>query len=176
VQDAYDLMRLAVADPNPVLYFEHKALYRSLKGPLERRRPAGDLSQARVVRAGADITLISYAATLQRGLAAAERLAQEGIDVEVVDLRCIAPLDFETIAASARRTSRVVIAHEDTRTLGIGAEIAARLAEACFYDLDAPIMRATSPDTPIPAAKSLEDAFLPSVESISAAIRACVAQ
>jgi len=176
VQDAYDLLRLAVADPNPVLYFEHKALYRSVKGTLQRRRPSGVLQRARIVRPGRDITLVSYAATLLRALEAADRLQREGISVEVLDLRCISPLDFATIAESVRRTARVVIAHEDTRTLGIGAEIAARLSEFCFYELDAPVARVTSPDTPIPAARSLEEAFLPSVEKIVAAVRDCVAQ
>jgi 2-oxoisovalerate dehydrogenase E1 component beta subunit len=176
VQDAYDLLRLAVADPNPVLYFEHKALYRSVKGTLLRRRPAGVLERARIVRPGKDVTIVSYAATLIRAMHAAERLAAEGVSAEVLDLRCISPIDFATIAGSVRRTSRVVIAHEDTRTLGIGAEIAARLAELCFYDLDAPVARVTSPDTPIPAAKTLEDAFLPSADRIAAAARECVAQ
>jgi pyruvate/2-oxoglutarate/acetoin dehydrogenase E1 component len=175
VQDAYDLMRLAVADPNPVLYFEHKALYRSLKGELHRRRPDGRLEAARVVREGQDVTLVSYAATLGRSVDAAERLAEEGVSVEVLDLRCISPMDFDTIAGSVQRTARAVVAHEDTRTLGIGAEIAARLAETCFYDLDAPVARVTAPDTPIPAARSLEEAFLPSVERIAAALRECVA-
>jgi 2-oxoisovalerate dehydrogenase E1 component beta subunit len=176
VQDAYDLLRLAVADPNPVLYFEHKALYRSLKGTLERRRPSGALERACIVRPGSEVTIVSYAATLIRSLEAAETLQGEGISAEVIDLRCINPLDFATIAASVQRTSRVVIAHEDTRTLGIGAEIAARISEFCFYELDAPVVRVTSPDTPIPAAKSLEDAFLPSADRIAAAVRDCVAQ
>jgi 2-oxoisovalerate dehydrogenase E1 component beta subunit len=176
VQDAYDLLRLAVADPNPVLYFEHKALYRSVKGPLRRRRPDGVLERARIVRPGRNVTIVSYAATLSRALDAAEAIATEGISAEVIDLRCISPIDFATISQSVQRTTRAVIAHEDTRTLGIGAEIAARLAELCFYDLDAPVVRVTAPDTPIPAAKVLEDAFLPSAERIAAAARACVAQ
>jgi 2-oxoisovalerate dehydrogenase E1 component beta subunit len=176
VQDAYDLLRLAVADPNPVLYFEHKALYRSVKGSLQRRRPSGLLERARIVRAGKDLTLLSYAATLIRAIDAAEKLAAEGVSVEVLDLRCISPVDFATISESVRRTSRIVIAHEDTRTLGIGAEIAAQLSEFCFYDLDAPVARVTSPDTPIPAARTLEEAFLPSTEKIAAAVRECLRQ
>jgi 2-oxoisovalerate dehydrogenase E1 component beta subunit len=176
VQDAYDLLRLAVADPNPVLYFEHKALYRSVRGELRRRRPEGALESARIVRPGRDITIVSYAATLLRALEAAEALSRDGICAEVIDLRCISPIDFATIAASVRRTARAVIAHEDTHTLGIGAEIVARLAEHCFYDLDAPVARVTAPDTPIPAAKSLEDAFLPSADRIARAARECLAQ
>ena len=109
-------------------------------------------------------------------LEAAERLETEGVSVEVVDLRCIVPIDFPTIADSVRRTTRCIVAHEDTRTLGIGAEIAARLSEHCFYDLNAPVMRVTSPDTPIPAARGLEDAFLPSADKIATAVRECVAQ
>ncbi len=173
VQDAYDLLRLAVNDPNPVLYFEHKALYRSLKGPLVRRRPEGCLEGARVLREGRDVTVVSYAATLVKCLDVAEKLAGAAVSVEVVDLRCIAPLDFATIAASVRKTGRAVVVHEDTRTLGIGSEIAARLADECFFDLDAPVMRVTAPDTPIPAAKTLEDAFVPSHARIEAAIREC---
>ena len=128
------------------------------------------------MRPGRDCTVVSYAATLQRALAAAETLAGEGVEVEVVDLRSISPVDFDTVAASVRRTTRAVIAHEDTRTLGIGAEIAARLAGACFYDLDAPVLRVTAPDTPIPAARTLEEAFLPSAEAIAAAVREAMAQ
>ena len=175
VQDAYDLLRLAVADPNPVLYFEHKALYRSIRGPLLRRRPQGRLEAARVLRAGRHVTLVSYAAVLNKALDVADRLAEEGIAVEVIDLRCINPIDFDTIAASVRKTARVIIAHEDTLTLGIGAEIAARLADLCFFDLDAPVMRITAPDTPIPAARTLEEAFMPSHAKIEAAIREVVA-
>ncbi len=175
VQDAYDLMRLAAADPNPVLYFEHKALYRSIRGPLLRRRPHGKLEEARVLREGRHVTVVSYAAILNKTLDVAARLSDEGIDVEVIDLRCINPIDFDTIAASARKTSRVIIAHEDTLTLGAGAEIAARLADLCFFDLDAPVMRVTAPDTPIPAAKTLEEAFVPSHAKIEAAIREIVA-
>ncbi|MEJ8572530.1 alpha-ketoacid dehydrogenase subunit beta [Microbaculum marinum] len=176
VQDAYDLLRLAVADPNPVLYFEHKALYRALRGPLRRGRPDGALETARIVRPGTDLTLVSYSATLSKALEAAQRLEAEDVSVEVVDLRCVSPIDFPTIAESVRRTTRCIVAHEDTRTLGIGAEIASWLAEHCFYDLDAPVMRVTSPDTPIPAAKSLEQAFLPSAEKIAAAVRECIVQ
>ena len=176
VQDAYDLLRLAVADPNPVLYFEHKALYRSVKGPLQRRRPGGSIARARIVRPGKDVTIVSYAATLIRAMHAAEKLSDEGISAEVVDLRCISPIDFATISESVKRTARAVIAHEDTRTLGIGAEIAARLSEFCFYDLDAPVARVTSPDTPIPAARTLEEAFLPSADKIASAVHECLAQ
>ncbi len=175
VQDAYDLMRLAVADPNPVLYFEHKALYRAIRGPLLRRKPQGKLEQAHVLREGRHVTVVSYAVILNKTLEVAEKLSADGIDVEVIDLRCINPIDCDTIAASVRKTSRVIIAHEDTLTLGIGAEIAARLADLCFFDLDAPVMRVTAPDTPIPAAKPLEQAFVPSHARIEAAIREIVA-
>ncbi|MGI6855036.1 alpha-ketoacid dehydrogenase subunit beta [Mesorhizobium sp. 1B3] len=175
VQDAYDMMRLAVADPNPVLYFEHKALYRSIRGPLRRRKPEGTLGRARVLREGRHVTVVSYAAVLNKALEVAEKLAGDGIDVEVIDLRSINPIDFDTIAASVSKTSRAIIAHEDTYTLGIGAEIAARLADRCLFDLDAPVMRVTAPDTPIPAAKPLEEAFVPSHARIEAAIREIVA-
>lgn len=170
VQDAYDLLRLAVADPNPVIFFEHKALYRSIKAPLRRRRPVGTLSGARVVQPGQSVTAVTYGAMLPRTLEAAEAVSDRGIDVEVVDVRCIAPLDMETIALSVSKTARCIIVHEDTQTLGIGAEIAARLADRSFFDLDTPVMRITAPDTPLPAAKVLEEAFLPSVQRIAEAI------
>lgn len=175
VQDAYDLLRLAVADPNPVLYFEHKGLYRSISGPLERRPPQGSMEKANVLRQGNDITVVSYASTLHKCLEAADQLKETGKSVEVIDLRCIQPLDFATIAASVKKTSRVIIAHEDTRTLGIGAEIAARLSDQCFFDLDAPVMRVTMPDIPVPASHVLEAAVIPSTDRIVDAITECLA-
>jgi 2-oxoisovalerate dehydrogenase E1 component beta subunit len=165
VQDAYDLLRAAVADPNPVLCFEHKALYRSLRAQLQRRRPSAPLGEAIVARPGHDVTIVTYGAMLGRCLAAADQLAPE-VDAEVIDLRTVHPFDWPTIERSVRRTSRAVVVHEDTLSSGIGAEVVARIADACFFDLDAPVRRLGAPDAPVPFAKPLEDAYLPSVEAI----------
>jgi 2-oxoisovalerate dehydrogenase E1 component beta subunit len=175
VQDAYDLLRLAVRDPNPVLYFEHKQLYRSLRGPLERRVPTGRLGQALVRRPGDDVTVVTYGGMLPRCLAAAERLAGEGVDAEVIDLRTVFPADHATVFESVERTGRLVIVHEDTLSSGVGAEIAARVAAERFFALDAPIARVAAPDTPVPAARPLEEAYIPNVDGIADAIRTTAA-
>jgi len=174
VQDAYDLLRASVADPNPVLFFEHKRLYRSMHGPLERRAGGASLGEAAVRREGSDATLVTYGGTLPTCLEAATALAGEGIDVEVLDLRTIAPLDMDTVAASVRKTSHAVIVHEDTCTSGIGAEIAARLADREFFSLDAPVMRVAAPDCPVPTAPALEAAYVPSAKRVCEAVRACL--
>lgn len=169
VQDAYDLLRLALADPNPVLYFEHKALYRSLRGPLVRRRPSGALGEARIVRPGRDLTVVTYGAMVRRCLAVAVAVADE-LDVEVVDLRTVHPVDWPTVLGSVRRTGRAVVVHEDTLSSGIGAEVVARIADGCFFDLDAPVRRVAAPDAPVPFATPLEEAYVPSIERIRAAV------
>jgi 2-oxoisovalerate dehydrogenase E1 component beta subunit len=170
-QDAYDLLRASVRDPNPVLFFEHKALYRKLKGPVVRGGAVPALGTALVRRPGDDLTLITYGGMVERCLAAAEEAATgAGIETEVVDLRTVHPFDTETVLASVRRTGRALIVHEDTGTSGIGAEVAARIADAAFYDLDAPIRRITAPDTPVPFALPLEQAYVPSLERIRSAI------
>lgn len=170
--DAKGLLAAAVRDPDPVLFLEHKKLYRSTKGDV----PDGDLvlpiGKAEVKRAGADVTALAYGAMLHETLAAAEQLSGENIDVEVVDLRTLQPLDRETILASVRKTSKVCIIHEDTRTMGLGAEIAALIAEQAFADLDAPIRRVTGPDLPgIPFNDVGEHAFLPNADKIADALR-----
>jgi 2-oxoisovalerate dehydrogenase E1 component beta subunit len=175
VQDAYDLLRLAVRDPNPVLYFEHKALYRSLKGRLERRAPTGRLGDAAVRRPGADLTVVTYGAMVPRCLAAAEALAADGVDAEVLDLRTVFPADHGAVADSVGRTGRLVIVHEDTLSSGVGAEVAARVAADRFFDLDAPILRVTAPDGPVPFARPLEQAYVPSVDRILDAMRTTAA-
>jgi 2-oxoisovalerate dehydrogenase E1 component beta subunit len=169
VQDAYDLLRAAIADPNPVLYFEHKALYRSMRGPLVRERPSIPLGRADVVRAGRDVSVLTYGAMVPRCLEVAEGLVGD-VDVEVVDLRTVHPLDWSTIEASVRSTGRVVVVHEDTLSSGIGAEIGAGIADRCFFDLDAPVRRVAAPDAPVPFATVLEQAYVPSVERIRAAV------
>lgn len=169
--DAYGLLKAAVRDDNPVLYFEHKYLYRRLKGEL----PDGDftvpIGKARIVREGADMTIYTYGWMVEQSNVAADTLAAEGIAVEIVDLRTLLPLDRETILQSIARTSKALIVHEDTRTLGIGAEVAAILAEEAFDLLDGPIVRVTAPDTPVPFSPPLEQAFLPDPNKIVAAAR-----
>ena len=170
-RDAKGLLKSAVRDNNPVLFFEHKYLYRRIKEEI----PSGDftvpIGKAEVRREGRDLTIVSYAAMLHASLEAAAALAKEGIEAEVVDLRTLLPLDRETILASVRKTNRLLVVHEDTRTGGIAGEIAATVFEGAFDDLDAPMRRVTSLDTPVPYAPSLEEYFRPSAEKIAAAAR-----
>jgi 2-oxoisovalerate dehydrogenase E1 component beta subunit len=169
--DAKGLLKSAIRDNNPVLFFEHKFLYRRIKEEI----PAGDytvpIGQAVVRRQGRDLTIISYAAMAHISLEAAAVLAKEGIEAEVIDLRTLLPLDRETILDSVRRTNRLLIVHEDTRTGGIAGEIAAIVCESAFEDLDAPIGRVTGLDTPVPYAPPLEERFLPNAEKVVAAAR-----
>ena len=184
VSDAYHakgLLKSAVRDDNPVLVFEHKLLYGS-KG---REQAAGldpsaevpaeeylvPLGQAVVRRPGTDVTVVATHVSLYRALAAAEELAAEGIECEVIDPLTLLPLDGETIFGSVRRTGRLVIVHEDTLTGGWGAEVAARAADECLYSLEAPVKRVATLDVPLPAAPVLEAAVLPSVERIVTTIR-----
>ena len=164
--DAKGLLLGAIADPNPVLYLEHKALYRSQRGPVGDGLAVEPLGRAAVRRPGRDLTLLTYGMMAHRSLEAAERAAVDGIETEVIDLRTLLPLDLETIAESVGRTSRVLIVHEDRLRGGIGAEIAAYLGEHLFTSLDAPISRIGAPDTPVPFAPPLETAYLPSVDRI----------
>ena len=171
-EDAHGLMKSAIRDDDCVLFFEHKYLYRWIKGTL----PPGDhvvpIGKARVAKAGTDVSVITYAATVWKALEAAEQLEREdGISVEVIDLRSLAPLDEEAILATVRKTNRVVIVHEDTRTGGIAGEITARISENAFEWLDAPVMRVTAHDVPLPYAPSLEDYVLPQTSDIVRAVR-----
>jgi len=169
--DAKGLLKSAIRDNNPVLFFEHKFLYRRIKEEI----PAGDytvpLGKALVRREGRDLTIVSYAAMLHTALEAAELLAKEGIDAEVVDLRTLLPLDRETLLASVKKTNKLLVLHEDTRTGGIAGEIAAVVCENAFEDLDGPILRVTALDTPVPYSPPLEERFLPNVQSVAAAAR-----
>jgi pyruvate/2-oxoglutarate/acetoin dehydrogenase E1 component len=169
--DAKGLLKSAIRDNNPVLFFEHKLLYRGKKEEV----PAGDytipLGKAAVRREGNDLTIVSYAAMVHVALEAASKLAQEGIEAEVLDLRTLQPLDSEAIIASLKHTNRLLILHEDTRTGGIAGEIAAQVCERAFADLDAPIARVTGLDTPVPYAKPLEEFFLPNAEKVVVAAR-----
>lgn len=164
--DAKGLIKSSVRDDNPVLFFEHKALYRRIKEEL----PAGEytvpIGKAAVAREGKDLSIVTYGAMVHVALEAAETLAGEGASVEVVDLRTLLPLDEETVLASVRKTSKAMLLHEDTRTGGIGGEVAAIITEKAFEFLDGPIVRVTAPDTPIPFSPPLEEAFLPNAAKV----------
>jgi len=170
--DAKGMLKAAIRDDNPVLYFEHKKLYRSVKEEVPEEDYTVPLLKAAVKRPGTDVTAISYGYTLQLTLQAAEKMKEEhGVEVEVIDLRCLNPLDKDTFLESVARTNRVVIVHEDHRTLGIGAEVSAILAEEAFDCLDAPIVRVAAPDVPaIPFSPPLEKFYMPSVEKIVTAL------
>ena len=170
--DAKGLMKAAIRDDDCVLFFEHKYLYRRVKDVM----PAGDhvvpIGKARVAREGTDVSIITYAATVWKALEAAEQLAKDdGISVEVIDLRTLLPMDDEAIVATVKKTNRVMIVHEDTRTGGIAGEITARINETCFEWLDAPVLRVTAHDVPLPYAPSLEDFVLPQTPDIVLAAR-----
>ena len=164
--DAKGLIKSAVRDNDPVIFFEHKGLYRRIKEDL----PAGDytvpIGQARVVREGTDLTIVTYGAMVWVALEAAHQLAAEGAAVEVVDLRTLAPLDRETVCRSVKKTSKALLLHEDTRTAGMAGELAATISESVFEYLDGPLVRVTAPDSPVPYSPPLEQAFLPNPEKV----------
>ncbi|MHC4408431.1 MAG: alpha-ketoacid dehydrogenase subunit beta [Planctomycetota bacterium] len=168
VRDAKGLIKSAIRDDNPVVYLEHKFLYRRLKDELGDEEVLTPIGEARLVRPGSDVTLITYGSMAYHGEKVANEI--EGVDVEVIDLRTLVPLDEEAILASVRKTNRVVICHEDTITGGFGGEIAARIAELAFEHLDAPIRRVAALDTPVPHAPMLEDAFMPQPADIKQAL------
>ena len=167
--DAKGLLKAAIRDPDPVMYFEHKYLYRRIKGTVLSADAVVPIGKAEVKREGADLSIITYSAMVHQAFEAATRLSRKGISAEILDLRTLLPLDREAIAATARKTGKVMIVHEATRTGGVGGEVAATVAEAAFDRLDGPIVRVTAPDTPVPFAAPLEDAFLPNADRIVAA-------
>src|SRR5436190_8553614 len=169
--DAKGLLKAAIRDDNPVVYFEHKYLYRREKGPVPEGDEIVPIGAAAIRREGNDATVLTYGAMVLPSLEAADRLAKEGVEVEVVDLRSLLPYDRNAIFASVEKTSRVLIVHEDVKTLGIGAELSAIIAEERFDWLDAPIVRLTYPDTYPPFSHVLEHANLPNVDSIAEALR-----
>ncbi|GBD06569.1 2-oxoisovalerate dehydrogenase subunit beta [bacterium HR21] len=169
--DAKGLLIAAIRDPNPVVFLEHKGLYRRVRQEVPSGTYVVPLGKASVVRDGEHMSIIAYGSAVHQALEAAQRLAAEGIEVEVVDLRTLVPFDEETVLASVHKTGRVLIVHEANRTCGFGAEVAARIAEKAFTALDAPILRVAAADTPVPFAPSLERAVLPSVEAVLAAAR-----
>jgi 2-oxoisovalerate dehydrogenase E1 component beta subunit len=164
--DAKGLIKSAIRDNNPVLFFEHKFLYRRIKEDLPSADYTVPIGQARIAREGRDLSVITYGAMLYVALEAAGILAKDNIDLEVIDLRTIQPLDRNAIRSTVERTNRVIILHEDTRTGGIAGEIAAVINEECFDSLDAPITRITSLDTPVPFSPPLEENFLPKVADV----------
>jgi pyruvate/2-oxoglutarate/acetoin dehydrogenase E1 component len=170
IDDARGMLRAALECPDPVIVFEPISLY-NMEGDLTAAASGVRLDGARVHRAGSDVTLVTYGASLWRCVAAAEALAGEGIDAEIVDLRSLRPLDDATILASVRRTRRVVIVDEGWRSGSLAAEIGLRIVEQGFYDLDAPVGRVCTEEVPIPYPKHLEDAALPGPERIVAAVR-----
>jgi 2-oxoisovalerate dehydrogenase E1 component beta subunit len=163
--DAKGLIKAAIRDPDPVLFFEHKYLYRRIKEELPVDDYIVPIGKAALRRPGKDITLVTYGAMLYLAYEAAEQLAPD-IELEVIDLRSILPFDIEMVMDSVKKTSRCIILHEDTLTGGIGGEIAARLADEAFTYLEAPIKRIASPDAPVPFAPTLEEAFLPKTADI----------
>ena len=173
VEDARFMLAAALADPNPVLIFEHIMLY-NMEGELDPAVTAVDIDRARVRREGADVSLVTYGGSLFKTLDAAAELAAEGIAAEVIDLRSLRPLDMATMLASVAKTHRLVIVDEGWRSGSISAEIAMRMVEEAFYQLDAPIRRVCSAEVPIPYAAHLERAALPQQETIAAAARGLV--
>ncbi|MBZ5552448.1 MAG: alpha-ketoacid dehydrogenase subunit beta [Acidobacteriia bacterium] len=169
--DAKGLIKAAIRDNNPVIFFEHKFLYRRIKEEI----PEGDyvvpLGKARVAREGKHLSIFTYGAMLYVALEASRQLEQEEIDVEVIDLRTLSPLDEDCILNSVRKTNKIILLHEDTRTLGLGAELASIISEKAFEYLDGPLVRITAPDSPVPYSPPLEEAYLPGVGQVVDAAR-----
>lgn len=171
-RDAKGLIKSAIRDDDPVLYLEHKWLYRRIKEDIsESDEILTPIGSARIAREGKDLSIITYGATVWKSLEAAEQLAAAGVDVEILDLRTLLPLDDAAIEATVKRTNKVLIVHEDTRTGGLAGEIAARINERVFEWLDGPIMRVTAHDVPLPYAPTLEDFVLPQTDDIVKAAR-----
>ncbi|MGV1768429.1 alpha-ketoacid dehydrogenase subunit beta [Rhizobium rhizogenes] len=168
--DAYSLLRAAIDDPDPVIVVEHKALY-AIKGDLPDEPERVEIGKGRIVRPGKDATIVAYGAMVAVALEAAEKLANDGPDVEVIDLRSIQPWDEALVLESLSRTHRLVITHEAVEAFGVGAEIAARMADIGFDELDAPIIRVAAPFAPVPFSPALEKHYRPAVKDIVAALR-----
>lgn len=172
--DAYGLLRGSIEDDDPVIFVEHlTSLWTPGTGP--QRGKSIPLGKAKIVRTGADVTLIGYSRSMHDILPVAQQLAKEGIDCEVIDLRTVSPLDMEAILTSVRKTGRAVVVHEAVRSFGVGAEVSSRIHETLFRELKAPVQRIASQDSPVPFAKHLEAAFLYSHEDITRAVRATMA-
>jgi 2-oxoisovalerate dehydrogenase E1 component beta subunit len=171
-EDAKGLLASAIRDPNPVMFLEHKHLYRRVRGEVPEGEYTVPIGEARIAREGEELTVIAYGSTVALAEQAAEEL---GEDIEVLDLRTLCPLDREAILASARKTGKVLVAHEATRACGIGSEVAALIAEEAFEDLDAPVARLTAPDVPIPFSPTLEQSVLPGLDDLKEACRELLA-
>jgi len=169
--DAKGLLKAAIRDDNPVIYFEHKFLYRRAKGPVPEGDEIVPIGVAATRRQGGDATLLTYGAMVTPSLEAADRMAKEGVEVEVIDLRSLMPLDKAAIFTSLEKTNRVLVVHEDVKTLGIGAELSAMIMEERFDQLDAPVLRVTYPDTHAPFSHVLEAANLPNTDKIVDTLR-----
>jgi 2-oxoisovalerate dehydrogenase E1 component beta subunit len=171
--DAKGLIKSAIRDDNPVLFEEHKGLYRApaLREVLPDEDYVVPLGKARTVREGKDLTIVTYGAMVHKSVEAAETLSDEGVSVEVIDLRTLLPMDEEAIIGSVKRTGKLLVVHEDTRTGGIAGEIAMRVSEQAFEWLDGPILRVTAIDAPVPYSGSLEDYFLPQTDDVLKAAR-----
>ena len=170
--DAKGLLASAIRDPNPVCFMEHKGLYRRVKGEVPEGQHTTEIGRAATVREGAEMTVIAYGSAVGLAEAAADEL---GEDIEILDLRTLCPLDSDAILASARKTSKVLVAHEATQSCGVGAEVSALISEHCFEDLDAPVRRLTTPDVPIPFSPPLEQAVLPQLDDMKEACRELIA-
>jgi 2-oxoisovalerate dehydrogenase E1 component beta subunit len=169
-EDAKGLLVSAIEDPNPVLYFEHKHLYRRIKGEVPDERYTVPIGKARIHREGDDVTVVTWGAMVYTADEAAKELGDD-VSVEIVDLRTVLPWDKAAVLESVRKTSKVLVLHEDTRTGGFGAEIAATIAEEAFEDLDGPVKRIAAPDTPVPFSPALEKAFIPQVADVVAGLK-----
>jgi pyruvate dehydrogenase E1 component beta subunit len=174
LEDARGMLAPALADPDPVIIFEHGSLY-NVEGELADDAGPVDISRAAVRRPGTDLTIVTYGGSLPKALAAAELLAGEHLQAEVIDLRSLRPLDDDTVAESIARTHRAVVVDEGWRTGGLSAEIAARIGEQCFWDLDAPVGRVCAAEVPVPYARQMEEAALPQIDDIVGAAREAVA-
>ena len=169
LEDARGMLWPALEDPDPVLIFEHGTLY-NMEGELPDEAGAVDISRAAVRRAGSDVTIVTYGGTLRSALTAADELAGAGVDAEVIDLRCLRPLDTSAFVSSVTRTHRAVVVDEGWRSGSISAEVSARITEEAFYDLDAPVARVCSAEVPMPYAKHLEEAAIPQVADVVGAV------
>jgi len=170
--DAKGLLTSAIRDPNPVCFLEHKGLYRHVKGEVPEGEHIVPLGEARIAREGDELSVIAYGSSVPLALEAAEQLDE---DIEVLDLRTLNPLDSDAILTSARKTGKVLIAHEATRACGVGAEVASLISEEAFESLDAPVRRLTAPDVPIPFSPPLEQAVLPQLDDVKEAMRELLA-
>jgi 2-oxoisovalerate dehydrogenase E1 component beta subunit len=169
--DAKGLLIEAIQDPNPVLYFEHKHLYRRIKDEVPEERYTVPFGEARMHREGDDISLITWGAMVYTADEAAQKLQEDGVSVEILDLRTLTPWDKDAVLSSVEKTSKALVLHEDTLTGGFGAEIAATISEEAFESLDAPVRRIAAPDTPVPFSPPLEKAFIPQVQDVVAGLK-----